>query len=177
MNKASNQIWIRARGIKEQYNIALSTVYYWRQKGILKTWKKVSPRVTVYLVEEIEALFNPVSHVPKTNLTTSKPKRSRRKKLPSNNQVAPRNKVNLLDKKSPLKKTHKEKKAILFPANEENGIKKSTGDGSQRKRAIGRNTTEISQREYPQRKSVEVSPAHISQREGIKSRLMRGSKK
>lgn len=61
--RQTKQKYIRARDIAEQYGIGLSTVYDWRKKGIIQNWKVVSPRCTVYLASEIEALFKPTLRI------------------------------------------------------------------------------------------------------------------
>jgi len=48
--------FIRAKEISKAYGVGISTVWHWSKQGKL-TPKKVSPRVTVFDVAEVEALF------------------------------------------------------------------------------------------------------------------------
>lgn len=48
--------YLRAKEIAKYYGVGLSTVWWWSKQGKL-TPKKVSPRVTVFDVAEVEALF------------------------------------------------------------------------------------------------------------------------
>ncbi len=45
--------FLRAKGIARYFDIGESTVWYYLSKGII-TKKKVSPRVTLFNVEEVE---------------------------------------------------------------------------------------------------------------------------
>ena len=51
--------WLRTKEVAENYGIGESTVYYWRKKGLIKNWKKLSPRVTLYSSKELDKLFSP----------------------------------------------------------------------------------------------------------------------
>jgi len=53
--------WLTTKEVTETYGIGESTLYYWRDKGIIKIWKKSSTsQVTVYSARELDKLFSPV---------------------------------------------------------------------------------------------------------------------
>ena len=45
--------YLRAKGIAKHFSIGESTVWYYLSKGII-TSKKVSPRITLFNIEEVE---------------------------------------------------------------------------------------------------------------------------
>jgi hypothetical protein len=47
---------IRAKGVSSRYSVALSTVWLYAKQGKI-TAKKVSPRVTVFSIEELDVFF------------------------------------------------------------------------------------------------------------------------
>ncbi len=49
--------YLRAKELALHFSIALSTVWLWRKQGKI-TAHKISPRVTVFDIEEINALLN-----------------------------------------------------------------------------------------------------------------------
>ena len=49
--------YIRAIGVAQYLNIGLSTVWLWAKQGRI-TGHKISSRVTVFDIQEIDALFN-----------------------------------------------------------------------------------------------------------------------
>lgn len=49
--------YLRAKGVSEHLSIGLSTVWLYVSQGRL-TPKKLSPRVTLFDIEEVNSLFN-----------------------------------------------------------------------------------------------------------------------
>ncbi len=47
---------IRAKGVAKRHSIALSTVWLYAKQGKI-TAKKVSPRVTVFSIDELDLVF------------------------------------------------------------------------------------------------------------------------
>lgn len=88
------QEWLRAKEVIKIFPCAESTLFYWRDKGILKNWKKVSPRITVYSRKELEELFNPTPEIPKKkrkkkkSSTNSKPIIRRQKSCHTDKAIA-----------------------------------------------------------------------------------------
>ena len=84
--------WLRAKEIVKEYGIGLSTIYYWRDKGLIKVWKKVSPRVTVYSRRELDRLFRPieeaqpVKNIKKTKILLSEQKKRLNKSVKSDEE-------------------------------------------------------------------------------------------
>jgi len=53
--------WLTTKEVTETYGIGESTLYYWRNKGTIKIWKKSSSsQDTVYSKREFDKLFCPV---------------------------------------------------------------------------------------------------------------------
>jgi len=49
--------YIRAKEVAKVYGIGLSTVWFYAKRGLLHP-KKITPRVTVFSVEELEKFFS-----------------------------------------------------------------------------------------------------------------------
>jgi len=82
--KMLEQKWIRAKEISNQYPIGLSTVWDWAKKGKL-TPIKVSTRVTVFDLQEVQNLFsqNMSSKIDDTKKTQKRKFRKNYKRKPT----------------------------------------------------------------------------------------------